>query len=67
MVVFCTSHYQLLLIEFTQQHPTPPWEVVTNPVITSLFYLPKALPSFHRNLALILRQAPAELLFSLRA
>jgi hypothetical protein len=47
MVVFCTSYesrvfkgyYRISLIEFTQQHPTPPREVIANLVITSLFFL----------------------------
>jgi hypothetical protein len=49
MVVFCTSYdsgvgkgyYRHSLIEFTQQHPTPPREVIANLVITSLFYAPE--------------------------
>ena len=52
VVVFCTSqvsriikgNYRLYRIEFTQQHPTPPREVMTNLVITSLFLIPD--PSF---------------------
>jgi hypothetical protein len=34
------GNYQLSFIEFTQQHPTPPREVMTNLVITSLFLWP---------------------------
>ena len=48
VVVFCTScdlriirgNYPSHLIEFTQQHPTPPREVIANLVITSLFFWP---------------------------
>jgi hypothetical protein len=46
MVVFCTSwvsrilkgNYRLSFIEFTQQHPTPPREVIASLAITSHFY-----------------------------
>jgi hypothetical protein len=55
MVVFCTSsnsriikgNYWLLLIEFTQQHPTPPREVITSLVITSLFFAVFSLACGH--------------------
>jgi hypothetical protein len=52
VAVFCTSdisritkgNYRFYFIEFTQQHPTPPREVMTDLVITSLFlYLPNLL------------------------
>jgi len=52
VAVFCTGDvsrnikgiYRFPFIEFTQQHPTPPREVMTSLVITSLFFCLPELP-----------------------